>query len=85
MSYATGQALFDMYPGTRRLLTLVGSGHDPGYFEGLDEPLDELVTRATVDFYDQYLKDDPEAAAQLDALVAAAGPQVATLTPPTES
>ena len=28
-----------------------------------DEPLDELVTRATVDFYDQYLKDDPEAAA----------------------
>ena len=84
VSYATGQALFDMYPGTRRLLTLVGSGHDPGYFEGLDEPLDELVTRATVDFYDQYLKDDPEAAAQLDALVAAAGPQVATLTPPTE-
>lgn len=84
VSYEKGTSLLQMYPGEARLLTLVGSGHDPGFFGGLDEPLDELVTRATIDFYDQHLKDDPDAETRLDDLVAAAGPQVATLTPATE-
>lgn len=79
--YAMGEALLELHPGDRRLLTLVGTGHDAGYFGGLDEPLDELVTRATVCFYDLHLKDDPDAAARLEALVARAGPEVATLSP----
>lgn len=78
--YSAGTSLLASYPGEVRLLTLIGSGHDPGFFGGLDEPLDELVTRATVAFYDQQLKADPDAASRLEALVAAAGPTVATLT-----
>lgn len=78
--YAAGTALDEHYPGTRRLLTLVGTGHDPGFFKGLDDPLDALVARATVAFYDEHLKGDATAAGRLDQLVADAGPQVATIT-----
>ncbi len=79
LPYAMGEALFDLYPGERRLLTLVGTGHDPGYFEGLDEPLDAMVTRATLAFYDQHLKGAPDGARRLEEVVAGAGPEVATL------
>lgn len=77
--YASATSLNDMYPGSHRLLTLVDSAHDPGFFGGVSTPLDELVTRATLAFYDAHLKDDPAGSERLDALVAAAGPQVATL------
>lgn len=80
--YGAAESLLDNYPGARRLLTLVGSGHDPGFFEGLGGPLDELVTRATVAFYDQHLKDDPEGPQRLETLVVEAGAGVATLSEP---
>jgi len=80
--YALGTALYDLYPGEVQLLTLPGSGHDPGFFGGLGEPLDALVTRATLAFYDAHLKDDPTAEDRLAGLVADAGPDVARLGPP---
>ena len=79
VAYARGTELFDMYPGFRQLLTLVDSDHNAGFFMGLEDPLDELVTRASVAFYDEFLKDDPTAAQRLDALVGDAGSDVATL------
>ena len=77
--YGAAESLLDDYPGARQLLTLVGSGHDQGFFEGLGAPLDELVARATVAFYDQHLKDDPEGLQRLETLAAKAGARVATL------
>lgn len=65
-----------------QFLTLASSDHDAGYFGGLEPGLDALVTRATLAFYDQHLKRDPQAAARLIALVDEAGPKLATLTTP---
>lgn len=74
-----GRGAFDQYPGEGAFLTLVGSDHDSGYFGGIAEPLDELVTRSALAFYDRYLKGDGAAIDRLRALVESAGPAVATL------
>ncbi|MCB0977648.1 MAG: hypothetical protein KDB02_09335 [Acidimicrobiales bacterium] len=79
--YDAGRGSFDHYPGDAWFLTLVGTGHDDGYFGGLDEPLDELVTRATAAFYDAQLKGDDQGMDRLRELVSKAGPKVATLEP----
>lgn len=52
------------------ILTLTDGGHDDGFFDGLDDPLSEVVTRATVSFYDRWLKDDPAADERLERIVA---------------
>lgn len=62
-------------------LTLVGSGHDPGFFDGTDTGLDTLVSRATLAFYDQHLKGGPDATPIIEKLVTKAGPKVATFSP----
>lgn len=62
-------------------LTLVGSGHDPGFFDGTDTELDALVSEATLAFYDQHLKGGPDATPIIEQLVDAAGPKVASFEP----
>lgn len=60
-------------------ITLTGAEHDDGYFDGPADDWGTVVTAATVAFYDAHLKDDPEGWARVQAAVADAGPEVATL------
>ncbi|MCU1454407.1 MAG: phospholipase/Carboxylesterase, partial [Acidimicrobiales bacterium] len=66
--------------GTPKLfVTLPGAGHNPPYKEGLDTPASAVVTRATIGFFDAYLKGDARGLDRVRSAVAAAGPRVATL------
>lgn len=60
-------------------LTLVGGGHDDGYFGGDATPVDELVAQVTLAFYDEYLKGDSRGPERIRSLVDAAGDSVARL------
>lgn len=57
-------------------VTILGGGHSQP-FEDVEDPADEMVRSVSVDFWDLYLRDDPEA---LDRLLADADvPNLATL------
>lgn len=62
-----------------QFVTLVGSDHDAGFFEGTGRQPDDAVTRATLAFYDQHLKDDPDGASRVTAAIEDAGPDVASI------
>ena len=64
-------------------VTLVGSGHDPGFFDGTDTPLDTLVSKVSLAFYNQHLKDGPDATPIIRRLVTDAGGKVAKFEPST--
>jgi fermentation-respiration switch protein FrsA (DUF1100 family) len=76
--YVHGQNVYERVPGPKFLVTLVGEGHSPPFNVGLDSPAGAVATHATVDFFDRYLKDDPEGIDRLEAAVAAS-PGKATL------
>jgi len=82
VGYDAGRGAFAGYPGDASFLTLHGAGHDDGFFGGVGDPLDELVTRSTLAFYDRHLKGDDGAADRLRHVVAEAGPEVASLDEP---
>lgn len=81
LPYDADVAFFERLGAPGGFLTLVGSGHDPGFFGSDQTELDALVSAATLAFYDQYLRDGPDATPIIEALVAEVGPKVATFTP----
>ncbi len=78
LPYDNGRAAWQMIGAPGGFLTLVGTGHDEGFFDGSDDPLDSLVTSATLAFYDGILKGDDTARRRIDKLVSAAGPEKVT-------
>ena len=76
--YVHGQNVYSQASGPKYLVTLVGEPHTPPFIVGLDSPAGSVATQATIDFFDRYLKDDPEGIDRLEATVAAA-PGKATL------
>lgn len=62
------------------LVTLVGGEHIPPYVQGLGSPASTVATTTTLDFFDAFLKDDPDGIGRLTETVSDAGPEVATLT-----
>lgn len=81
LPYSNDHAFFERLGAPGGFVTLVGSGHDPGFFDGTAKPLDALVSKASLAFYDQHLKDGPNATPIIERLVKTAGPEVATFTP----
>lgn len=81
LPYANDHAFFERLGAPGGFVTLVGSGHDPGFFDATKTPLDALVSKATLAFYDEHLKDGPDATPIIEKLVREAGPEVATFTP----
>lgn len=79
VGFDQAEAVLDAVPTRRALLRLVDGPHTPPFVQGLGEPTSALVTSAALAFFDEHLKDDPTAADRLEALVAEAGPDVATL------
>ena len=79
--YANGRAIWERIGAPGGFLTLVGSGHDGGFFLGGEEPLDKLVAEATLAFYDAHLKGDATGQQRLESVVADAGPEVAKFDP----
>ncbi|MGI8937778.1 MAG: alpha/beta hydrolase family protein [Iamia sp.] len=61
------------------LVTLVDGPHTPPYVQGFGSDASTVVTSATLDFFDQFLKGDPEGTDRLAQVVTDAGPDVATL------
>ncbi len=64
-----------------QFVTLGGSDHDAGFFHGIARSPDDLVTAATLAFYDQHLKDDPGAADRLAAVFDDIDPETAVIEP----
>ncbi len=81
LPYANDHAFWQRLGAPGGFLTLVGSGHDPGFFGGDGTALDTLVSKATLAFYDRYLKHGPDATPIIEKLVTKAGPKVATFEP----
>lgn len=83
LPYQGDRSAFTTINAPGGFLTLVGKGHDDGFFGGGSTPIDTLVSNSTLAFYDAVLKQSnpksPSGIAQLKALVAEAGPDVATL------
>ena len=79
--YANGRAIWERIGAPGGFRTLVGSGHDGGFFLGGEEPLDKLVAEATLAFYDAHLKGDATGQQRLESVVADAGPEVAKFDP----
>jgi len=77
--YAQGRKAWETIRAPGGFLTLVGSGHDDGYFGGGSTALDRLVSDATLAFYDRWLKGDPSGTARLHSSIDSAGPDVAKL------
>lgn len=86
VTYDAGRTAFSTIGAPGGFLTLVGTGHDDGYFGGGSTDLDRLVSDSTLAFYDGVLKpdgdedgDDPTGMERVQELVEEAGPTVATL------
>lgn len=78
--YSSSQDAFDTVDAPRWFLTLPGSGHNDAYFGPIEgEPATRLVTVATIDFFDAFLKHDPKGVDRIATAVDRAGPTVATL------
>lgn len=69
----------DLVDAPGGFITLTGAVHDDGYFDGPVDDWGTVVTEATLAFYDAHLKDDPDGWERVRAVVADAGPEVATL------
>lgn len=71
---------FAKIPGPRWFITLPGAGHVPPYIApNPKDPQSMVVTAATVDFFDAFLKDDPKGIDRMDETVEAAGTDEATI------
>lgn len=78
--YDAGRSAWETIGAPGGFLTLVGSGHDDGFFGGGSTELDRLVSDATLAFYDAVLRDDSRTGDRADdvqALVDEAGAGVA--------
>jgi len=71
--YADGRRAFANAPPPRFLVTVVGGDHGRPFGGAGDDPQARVVTDGTLDFFDHYLKGDPDALVRLRAGVAAAG------------
>ncbi|MDQ3898885.1 MAG: hypothetical protein M3326_16855 [Actinomycetota bacterium] len=76
VAYTSGQRAYDDAPPPRFLLTIPGGDHTRPYSGSRDDPQARVVTEATLDFFDQYLKGVPDG---VDRLRSDAAPPVATL------
>ena len=74
--YTSGQRAYDDAPPPRFLLTIAGGDHTRPYSGAGDDPQARVVTEATLDFFDHYLKGDADG---VDRLRSDAAPPVATL------
>ncbi len=83
LPYKMDRDFFERLGAPGGFVTLVGSGHDPGFFDASTTPLDKLVSATSLAFYNQHLKDGPDATPIIAKLVDQAGPKVATFTPST--
>lgn len=84
VAYDAGRTAWSTIGAPGGFLTLVGTGHDDGYFGGGSTGLDQLVSDATLAFYDRGLKPsdsdgDRTAMEKVQELVDDAGSDVATL------
>lgn len=77
LPYANDHGFFERLGAPGGFVTLVGSGHDPGFFDATETPLDTLVSETSLAFYDQHLKGGPDSIPIIERLVAKAGPTVA--------
>ncbi|HYI62291.1 MAG TPA: hypothetical protein VEW93_10870 [Acidimicrobiales bacterium] len=76
--YDRAEDAFARIDAPRTLVTLIGGAHTPPYVQGLAHPDTTVVTLSALAFFDQHLKDDPDGADRLAAVVDDAGPTVAT-------
>lgn len=79
LSYDADREFWTRLGAPGGFLTIVGGGHDDGYFEGGSQPIDELVSNVTLAFYDQHLKGDESGPSRMKELVATVGPTKALL------
>jgi dienelactone hydrolase len=77
--YALAQNAVDAVGSPWHLITLVGGEHIPPYVTGTADPYGEVVTDATLAFFDATLKTDPAGDARLERVVSQAGTDVAIL------
>ncbi|MCB1031672.1 MAG: alpha/beta hydrolase [Acidimicrobiales bacterium] len=73
LPYEGGRAAADLLKGPTTFATIVGGSHDDGYFGGLDDPTDEVVTRLTTAFYNSTLRGAADLDATLAKIVADSG------------
>lgn len=75
--YADGRRAYADAPPPRFLLTVIGGDHGRPYTGDPDDPQARVVTDATLDFFDHYLRGAPDSLARLQA--GASSPGVAKL------
>lgn len=81
LPYDGDRKFFERLGAPGGFITLVGSGHDPGYFDATKSLLDTFVSQASLAFYDDHLKGGPDSTPIIEDLVDAVGPKVATFIP----
>jgi predicted dienelactone hydrolase len=71
--YADGRRAFASAPPPRFLVTIVGGDHGRPFGGASDDAQARVVTDATLDFFDHYLKGDPDALVRLGTDAAVTG------------
>ncbi len=78
VNYRFGRAVYALLGAPKYFITLPGTGHVVSYIQGVGTPQSKVVTLATIDFFDRYLKGDRGGISRLHSVVAAAGTSAAT-------
>jgi len=76
--YRSGQEVYRLLGPPKYFITLPGAGHIPPYLQGVGVPQSKVVTLATIDFFDRYLKGDKAGITRLHKVVTDAGKANAT-------
>ena len=76
--YDNGQDACHLVGPPKYFITLPGANHGAPYVQGEASPQGNVVTRATIDFFDRYLKGDLAGITRLHKVVSDAGPKEAT-------
>jgi len=77
--YALAPPVYAKLSAPKFFVTLPGQGHVLAYVQGLGPPAGRVVTLATLDFFDHYLKGDRTGLDRMRTVVKDAGPTVATM------
>jgi fermentation-respiration switch protein FrsA (DUF1100 family) len=77
--YASAAGVYSRLGTPKVEVSLPGQGHVPAFVVGEGSPAAKVVVDATVDFFDAELKGDADGLHRIEAVVDAAGPEVATL------
>jgi fermentation-respiration switch protein FrsA (DUF1100 family) len=77
--YASSESAFEAIESPRWFISLPGGEHTPPFLSPTSSETSAVVTDATLAFFDAQLKGDADGIDRLEAIVTAAGPDVATL------